>query len=796
MQQIYDCLTGEHDLRLVVLAGVICLLSAVTAMSLIGRARDAQRPGHRYGWLVTAAVATGFGIWSTHFIAMLAYQPVLPVGYGVPLTVASAIVAIVVTGLGISIYVLRDRTWAPTLSGAVVGLGIAAMHYVGMAALLVPGWLSFDSGIVASSVVLGVVLGAVAFRVADRWRGGQGMLGAAVVLTLAICSMHFSAMGAVIIVPDPNAVMPAGWMSDEWLAVAVAAATALVTILCLTSTVLDQHLVQRTTDERQRLANLANASTEGIVICVGETIEYSNSAFLEMARTTEPRLAGEPLAAFFDPDTYQQILAAWRAGETSPCERSLRPRTGPEVPVVVSSRRLAGSRGRDRMVLTLRDLSAEKQSQARIEYLAHHDALTGLANRAQFGERLEHDLALGARAEQKLAVLCVDLDQFKSINETFGQSCGDALLKEVAARLARAVRSTDTVARLSGDEFAILQAGGEQPTGARTLAARILNTLDDPFVWGAQTIQISASAGIALYPDDAVDGDVLLQHADTAMRRAKAERGASYRFFEPDMDRAMRARRELESDLREALVKGGLHLEYQPIANAVSGAVVGFEALVRWRHPERGPLPPGAFIELAEESGLVVPLGEWVLNQACADAASWERPLRVAVNLSPVQFERSDLVATVRAALQNTGLSPGRLELEITEGVLLADQARALTVLTQLKRMGIAVSMDDFGTGYSSLSYLQSFPFDKLKIDRSFVSKLHTRDARAIVKAVIGLAHALELPMVAEGVEDAFQLEFLRAERCTEVQGYFIGRPSPQAAFADLLWPRGEQHSA
>jgi diguanylate cyclase len=440
-----------------------------------------------------------------------------------------------------------------------------------------------------------------------------------------------------------------------------------------------------------------------------------------------------------------------------------------------------------KQIFVIRDLTEQKRSQARIEYLAHHDALTELPNRVQFNDRLQHDLACAARAQSSLAVLCLDMDRFKDVNDSMGHASGDELLKNVARRLAGIVRETDTVARLSGDEFAIVQVGCNQPDSAQRLATRIRDAMAEPFVLEGGATIVGMSIGVAVYPDDGDSAAILLRNADMALYRAKAEGRNTYRFFEPDMDKAMRERRELERDLRSSVENRELYLQYQPLAETQSGLVVGFEALVRWRHPVRGQLPPNDFIGIAEECGFITQLGQWVLREACREAARWTAPLRIAINLSPIQFQHGNLTQDVAAILAETGLAPERLELEITEGVLLADKANAIDTLTALKQLGVRIAMDDFGTGYSSLSYLQSFPFDKIKIDRSFVAGLQGNDdARAIVKAVIGLSHALNLPVVAEGVENDYQLELLRSELCTEVQGYLIGRPSDIDRFAEL----------
>jgi diguanylate cyclase (GGDEF)-like protein len=421
-------------------------------------------------------------------------------------------------------------------------------------------------------------------------------------------------------------------------------------------------------------------------------------------------------------------------------------------------------------------------------HLALHDALTGLPNRALFRERLEQALARSRRAGDMVAALCLDLDRFKEVNDALGHPAGDRLLQEMAARLSRCVRETDTVARLGGDEFAILQVGIEQPRGAHALAQRLIEVLAEPFDLGEHRTVGGASIGVAVAPNDGGTADLLLKNADIALYRAKADGRGAARFFEAEMEARLQARHLLERDLRRGLADGRFELHYQPQVEPVRGRTVGFEALLRWRDPERGMVPPAEFIPLAEEIGLILPLGEWALRRACPEAAAWPAPLRVAVNLSPVQFRHDDLAGVVATALRDAGLTPDRLELEITESIVLHETEATLATLAHLKALGVRISMDDFGTGYSSLSYLRRFPFDKLKIDRSFVQALGGQESdAAIVRAIIGLGRSLGMTTTAKGVETREQLARLRAEGCDEVQGYYFSRPQPAEAIASMI---------
>jgi diguanylate cyclase (GGDEF)-like protein/PAS domain S-box-containing protein len=456
---------------------------------------------------------------------------------------------------------------------------------------------------------------------------------------------------------------------------------------------------------------------------------------------------------------------------------------------LVNSRKLLvrdGNGAPQYLVGVIEDVTERITNEARISHLAQHDALTDLPNRSAFNAALDERLERAQEASTSFAVLSLDLDRFKEVNDVFGHPVGDMLLRAAAGRLA-AESDGAFVARIGGDEFMILMPDDARREQVLAVGERLVETIGKELEVGDYLSHVGLSVGVAVYPDDGVDAATLLANADSALYRAKREGRGRVCFFESGMDQELRDRRLLQHDLRQALEQNQLLVYFQPQAR-MDGEIIGFEALLRWNHPTRGFVPPDQFIPLAEENGLIIQIGEWVLREACREAASWPRPLQVAVNLSPVQFQAGDLERSIHQILLETGLSPTRLEVEITEGVLIGDFTRALNLLRRLKALGIRIAMDDFGTGYSSLSYLQSFPFDKIKIDRSFISNLEaTPQSAEIVRAVLSLAHALHIPVVAEGVETEAQRAFLAREACEEMQGYLIGRPEPIERYLALV---------
>jgi diguanylate cyclase (GGDEF)-like protein len=552
--------------------------------------------------------------------------------------------------------------------------------------------------------------------------------------------------------------------------------------------------MQRLALEKHRLDSAMNNMAQGLIMFdAAERVVLYNDLYIEMyglsRETVKPGCSFLELLRYraeagnllhHDPEQYRaEVVAALDMGKVS--SFIFETPDGLEV-LVTNSPMTAGG-----WVTTHKDITEQRRAEAKIAYMAHHDALTDLPNRLQLYEQLRQLLAR-TRQGRHVAVFCLDLDRFKDVNDAHGHPVGDLLLKAVADRLRQCIRDADMVARLGGDEFAIMQAGTSQPTDATSLASRLIEVISAPYELDGKRVTVDLSIGIALAPGDGLDPEQLLKNADMALYRAKSDGQGLYRFFEPDMDARMQARRNLEIDLRKAIANGEFELFYQPLVDMKTEYVTGFEALIRWHHPERGMVPPLDFIPIAEETGLIVPLGDWVLRQACAEAATWPGNVKIAVNLSPVQFKNKILLPSVISALAASGLSPNRLELEITESVLLQDSGATLAVLHELRGLGVRISMDDFGTGYSSLSYLRKFPFDKIKIDQSFIFDMSDHDdSLAIVRAVIAMGSGLGIVTTAEGVETAEQFKQLKLEGCTEVQGYLFSPPRPAADVKGLL---------
>ncbi len=523
----------------------------------------------------------------------------------------------------------------------------------------------------------------------------------------------------------------------------------------------------------------------GVNDAAAEHYGYSRSEFERLTFRNLQAFESEPPWAG-DGSRDEQAARTWKHVRSD----------GTLIDLAIYSRHLVYNE-RPAVLLALMDITERKRAEARLAFLAQHDALTGLPNRNLLRRQMDEELQRTRRGAEKLAVLVLGIDNFKVVNDTLGHGIGDKLLRAVGKRLRSTLREQDLLARLNSDEFALVESGLARPEDAVTLARRLQDALADPFLIDGSSVSIGATIGIAMAPGDGDDSDRLLKNADMALSRAKNESRGTFSFFEAGMDARAQIRRRIENDLRDAIHNDVLRPHYQPLIDLSSGRIIGLEALVRWPHPERGMIPPAEFIPVAEETGLITALGGMMLRRACMDAAAWPDDVCVAVNLSPLQFRTGNVLAQVMEILSQCGLPARRLELEITETLVLEKSDQVLATLHALRALGVRISMDDFGTGYSSLSYLRSFPFDKIKIDRAFVKDLDAnRDAQAIIRSIVSLGRGLGVAITAEGVESEAELHCLRAEGCREGQGYLFSRPRPNAEIVKLLQAQCDADSA
>jgi diguanylate cyclase len=645
---------------LVLLAASVCLFGTWVGMRHFARAR-ATYGVTRYGWLFLASVGTGAALWASTFISILALDPALNSGFEPVLTGSVLIIAILSCLAGFEIG-SRHFTLAPEAGGLVMGLGVLAMHVVGMKAWHVQGDIDWSAYGLAMTFMLGLGLSALAVNRANRPVTRWCRHGAAIVLAFMICAMHYALSASVSAVGDNQLAMPAYLIPAETLGFAV----------------------------------------------VGAVLLVMGSGF----------------------STY------------------------------------------------VIDLRSRTESADRIHQLSFNDTMTGLPNRIAFNERLAFDAAEAHEKAHKLAAFSIDLDGFKDVNDLFGHAAGDLLLIEVAERMRAALGPGEFLARQSGDEFLGLQMSGNHPADAQAFAERIAAVFVRAFGPAHQQVCLTASIGYAIFPTDTPERDQVLSNAKLAMHRAKSTQRGRISRYHREMDDTARARRALARDLQGAAARDELELHYQLQTSLADGAICGTEALMRWHHPKQGMISPAVFIPLAEETGAIRAMGEWALRTACRDAAEGRLPGTIAVNLSPVQFDGEGLVESIHAILLETGLSPRRLEVEVTESAVMSDEAHALHTLRRLKAMGISVAMDDFGTGHSSLATLHAFPFDKIKLDQSFVRRLpEEAAAAAIVRTVLALGRSLGMPVLAEGIETKAQWEFLACEGCAKGQGYLFAKP-------------------
>ena len=791
MLRVIDCITQEHDLRLVALAACLCALACTTTVNLMAAAQT-KEGGSSLAHLVAASVVFGCGVWSLHFVAMLAFMSSMPISYGISLTFVSIFFAVFGSLLALVVWRFSpSRQFGTVLGGVVLSLSVTAMHFCGIAAMQVSGLLHLKTEQVLYAGGVSLLFSIGALIRSETLSTHKRRLQVAGLLAVAICGLHFIAMAGLSIEPGLPTSHQTAVLGSYQLAITIGSFGVAILIMSLAATLVEQYLSQRTVIELKRIRTLSDVSQEVLLICRDGIILQVNAAGTRLFGATEDQLTGRQTADLISEEDQLTFLGHLEhpGVDLGPREVNLKASNGTIVPARFSIGKI-DYEGKPADVIALLNISDHRRDKAKIQHLAYHDPLTDLPNRSLLRDRLTQSINAARRPGYHLALFCLDLDRFKQVNDLFGHAAGDELLMQVTKRLRNQTRSGDTLARIGGDEFVVV-ATFERLDDIAILARRLIEALTQPFMLTAGVAEIGVSIGIAVYPEDGTDQEELMRTADLALYRAKHEEKGTFRFFEAAMDEHARARQRLEHDLRGAIDREEFCLHHQPLVDCLTGDVKGFEALLRWHHPERGMIPPLEFIPLAEETGLILKIGEWVIETACRAAAAWSEPYRVAVNVSPVQFLKSDLPAIIASVLDRTGLSANRLEVEITEGILMKNPRRAADVLTTLRGLGVRIAMDDFGTGYSSLSYLNEFKFDKLKIDRSFVKRLgEAEDATMIVRTIIGLAHNLGLSVVAEGVETREQLKILRDLECDQIQGYLIGRPMPIVGPTELITNR------
>ncbi|NVJ97009.1 MAG: EAL domain-containing protein [Alphaproteobacteria bacterium] len=798
LNSVLSSITEQHDIRVLALAVLIAVVNGFAAVLMAQRARESAEKD-RWRWLVKAALAVGGGLWATHFMAMLAWDQGMPIGHGFWLNFLSGIVAVAAVGGAFYITTYNRTKRARVLAGIVFGGGMVLTHFIETWSLTFAGRLSVDPDMSVIAILFAVVFGAATLVVMNRMHDRVRQLLAVGLFAIALLGMHLIAMAATAVVPDPQMTVPARMLNDMVLGFGVALGSLAVLGFSIASVIMDIHVTEYESVQVARLQSLADAAIEGIVVVDhGGHIVDANPSFLSLASHSARHLRGQNFARYFQDFPSGQNVTSLAEQAAHIEETTLVSSVGEEIPTELFFKSAIVG-GEPHNVVVVRDLRERRAAERRINYLANYDVLTGLANRQLMMDRLAQSIPAAQAQDQKVILHFLDLDFFKEMNTTIGQNNADQLLKYIAGRLTGSMQGMVTVSRIGADQFCIAQEGVTSADSAELLLERLRRKMSQPFSVAGQEVKVTACVGTAVAPDDGDTPATLLARAEIAMKKAKAIGRGTYCFYEDDIDRAQEERRRLKMDLSSALERGEIFLLYQPQFDCETGEVTGFEALARWNHPERGLVSPADFIPLAEESGVIIEIGRWILEEACREAASWDNPLRIAINLSPVQFLEDDLGRKVAAVLKKYGLSPKRLELEITEGVLIEDEKQALEMLRELKAIGVLLAMDDFGTGYSSLSYLRQFPFDKLKIDKSFIMNLQTDpQALGIVKGMIGLAHGLDIPVLAEGVETESQLAMLRLEHGDEVQGFFTGMPksieeyeeftskAPDTAAADL----------
>ncbi|WP_241243021.1 bifunctional diguanylate cyclase/phosphodiesterase [Paenibacillus whitsoniae] len=798
-----DTLASTYYLPLVLFSILIAIVASFAALDLGIRIHRAKGYA-RYLWVSGGAFAMGMGIWSMHFIAMLAFHLSIPVTYDIAIVIKSIIPAILASWLALHLISKPTMRVSQVFVGAtLIATGIVSMHYVGMDAMVMGATLTYNPFLWVLSVIVAYVVSLAALYLLYKVKqqsDSPGIfvkkLGSAVVMGLAVVGMHYTGMSAATFRQHGHEAMAVSTINNTLLAYLVGFGVLFILGVAFISTFIDRRFETQSLMSERKFRAVVESANDAIILTDNHgTIISWNKGVHAIFGYEESSIMGKSLLtiiSFGDQGEQEELISmrlksAQLIGKT--CEVQGIRKDKAIIPIELSIG-LWTDEGKTYFSCIMRDITERKQAEEKINQMVYLDPLTGLPNRHLLNDRLIHALDQAQENKQMIGIMFIDLDRFKYINDSLGHATGDKLLIEAAKRFQDCVSKFETVSRQGGDEFIILfpnTTSDEITKKART----IVRAFAQSFSIDDNELFVTPSVGISMYPGDGNDLDTLIKNADTAMYRVKELGKNSFQFYTPDMNDAVSKKMQLEIGLRKALERGEFQVYYQPQINVATGGIIGVEALIRWQHPELGQISPVEFIPMAEETGLIIPIGEWVLKEACRQNKEWQElgfpPIRMAVNISSRQFQQSNLIEVVSQTLKETGLDAKYLELELTESII-QDSKFAISTMQKLKGMGIFLSIDDFGTGYSSLSYLKLFPIDSLKIDQSFTRNMfeNVKDA-ALVHTIISMAHNLDLKVIAEGVETQDQLAFLVEKQCNEAQGYLFSKPQNAEHISVLL---------
>lgn len=779
MFSVFSCIVYSHDIRLVLLAALTCAAGAHATIRLVDRSRYATSI-EKAAWLLMASIVAGASIWCVHFIAMLGYDPGTPIGFDLVLTIMSLMVAIVGAAIGLTLATSQKMRFAPAFGGAIVGLAIIGMHYTGMMGYRVQGIVSWDKTFLAASILLATAFTAASLHLTLAMRIKNRRLIASGLLVVGIIGLHFTGMTAFRVEP----LLVEGSFSNPEAMLTLAVAISFVALVIVTAGFASQMIgTSARTEASEALVNMSNGL---LMVAPNLTIRLYNNRVREMFGLEREQLKiGMPLQQYleavgskagWDEARTKRVFenhVKWMAADST--ERLDHHFENGNVFSIVCRPLPEGG-----AVITYDDVTEAREGQKMISHMAFHDALTGLANRRSLADKTGK-----LSGTQSYAMLLVDLDRFKAVNDMLGHGVGDQLLIEVSKRLLASVGDAGTAFRIGGDELAVLTEADADVV--RSIGQKIVDAISSPFEIDGHTLSIGCSIGVA-FADTLTGSEVVQQMADLALYKAKENGRGRIEFYCNGMIENAASRRQLERELVAATAAKQFEMHYQPLYALPDKTLVGFEALLRWNNPARGMVSPAEFIPVAEQTGAIVEIGAWVIDEACRQAALWPSDTYVSINISPVQLRAVDILKQLTAALDRHGITPSRIEVEITETAMVDSSDQVRGILAGLRALGVRIAMDDFGTGYSSLAHLREFDLDRIKIDRSFINASgDDAGAAAVVRAVTGMAADLRIATTGEGVETAEQLQNLVALGCGTAQGYHLGKPLTATAATELV---------